>query len=306
MSYVYKPIVPNSFSQEQLKLHKTFTFNTSSYGLDIVHYKSGSDTQSGSYYTAVRMNYYLSSSAGSFQEANSIRKKFENPYHNHGEWWYEGYINRNKFYETGSLISISQEIIGEEIHKNTFSLTTTLDNKFIEIKDDGNGNLYSSNAYESSSNTTPSSSDNYVGNIFYKNGDVVLIETSSWSGSLTYQSVAESNFTMKFDSTNTLFANEFKIKINPYEFNDSNNPTSRKTTAGWTGSLGPALSPLYRNSLTGSGWAPYMTTLGFYTEYINPDGTKVIDPRPVMVARLSQPVKIRNDIPLIVQINYDI
>ena len=45
MPYVYKSIVPNSFSQELLKLHKTFTFNSSSSGLDIVHFKSGSDTE---------------------------------------------------------------------------------------------------------------------------------------------------------------------------------------------------------------------------------------------------------------------
>ena len=43
------------------------------------------------------MNYYLSSSADDFGEANTYRKKFENPYNNMGEWWYEKYIHRGNY-----------------------------------------------------------------------------------------------------------------------------------------------------------------------------------------------------------------
>ena len=169
MSYVYKPIVPNSFSQEELKLHKTFNFNTSSYGLDIVHYTSGSEVLSGSHYSALRMSYYLSGSPASFNESQSpFHRKFTNPYHNQGEWWYEKHIHRNKFFTTGSLFSISQQFIGEGIKRGSFKLVDNSKFQEIIIVDDNYGNLYATNATVSQSGTTSiSSSDNYVGNIFY-------------------------------------------------------------------------------------------------------------------------------------------
>ena len=46
----------------------------------------------------------------------------------------------------------------------------------ITIKDDGKGNLYSIGNTISESNTAPSSSDNYVGNIFYETGLINITE----------------------------------------------------------------------------------------------------------------------------------
>ena len=54
----------------------------------------------------------------------------------------------------------------------------------IFAADDNNGNLYATSASHSQSAATNSGSkDNYVGNIFYDLGVVVITETGSWSGS---------------------------------------------------------------------------------------------------------------------------
>ena len=47
--------------------------------------------------------------------------------------------------------------------------------------------------------TARSSSENYVGNIFYDKGLAIITETGSWSGSVNYSDLA-TNFTLKFDS----------------------------------------------------------------------------------------------------------
>ena len=75
------------------------------------------------------------------------------------------------------------------------------------IKDDGIGNLYSTNAHHSQSNNSPSSSDNYVGNIFYEKGLVILTETGSWSGSVNYSDLA-TNYNLKFKSVHTINTND--------------------------------------------------------------------------------------------------
>ena len=67
------------------------------------------------------------------------------------------------------------------------------------IVDDGKGNLYSTNANSNfgtlaASNTSISSSDNFIGNIFYNQGLVLISETGSWSGSVKYSDLA-TNFT---------------------------------------------------------------------------------------------------------------
>ena len=64
------------------------------------------------------------------------------------------------------------------------------------IVDDSNGNLYSTNATFSQSVSALSSSDNYVGNIFYDVGVVTLTETASFNGSDDYTDVTSGNYTI--------------------------------------------------------------------------------------------------------------
>ena len=68
----------------------------------------------------------------------------------------------SKFYDSGSFISIPQKKFGETIKPGSITITdkdiTDNAGNYLIIKDDGNGNLYSSNAHHSQSATTALSS----------------------------------------------------------------------------------------------------------------------------------------------------
>jgi hypothetical protein len=147
--------------------------------LDSVQFVSQSI--SGSYWNFFKQNYY--NNTGSY------------PYVNPNTDWI-GYAGHNlnqylhKYNISSSYIGISQKHFGDNIVPKSFkfkdnsisSSTGTIVNPII--KDDGYGNLYSTNAYVSqSANSHLSSSANHVGNIFYDMGMIVLKETGSWSGS---------------------------------------------------------------------------------------------------------------------------
>ena len=100
----------------------------------------------------------------------------------------------------------------------TFKFTdisgSNVDNNSVNpiIIDDGFGNLYSTNAHHSQSITNASSSDNYVGNIFYDKGIAVITETGSWSGSVNYSDLG-TNYKFKFDSVNTINTYEYNVTL---------------------------------------------------------------------------------------------
>jgi hypothetical protein len=193
----------------------------------------------------------------------------------------------NKFHSSGSVLSIPQKYFGEEIKQGSFKLTDNSTSKEIIIQDDGFGNLYAIGASITSSNNSISSSDNYVGNIFYKNGVVAITETGSYSASISYTDVTKTNYNVKFESTQTIFVQEYTLKINPNEFNATMNPTATVNVSG---------SNLLRANLTGSNWSPHMTTIKFYSGD---------DFYPVMIARYPQPIKMRDDLTLIFKIRQD-
>ena len=89
------------------------------------------------------------------------------------------------------------------------------------------------------------------------------------------------------ETEQTIFVQEYTLKINPNEFNSTNNPTAAKFVSG---------SKLLRANLTGSSWSPYMTTIKFYSDD---------DFYPVMIARYPQPIKMRDDMTLIFKIRQD-
>lgn len=267
---IYKSLSRDALTVNRIKLHKSFTLKRGLQEVFSVQFRSGSNNISGSYYHSLRVNYYLS---GSDLAINQDVHTFG--YHNQ-----RNPQHRNKFYSSGSVISISQKLFGEEIKPNSFVLvddgpgTTT-----PIIRDDGRGNLYSTNARHSQSNASSiSSSDNYVGNIFYNTGLIVLTETGSWSGSVNYTDISVNNFETTFKSTHTLYIQEYDISVDRTELNGSNNPTSK------SGSSDPTVQTDFSQlepHLTGSGWTPYITTVGLYDD----------DNELVVVGRLSQPIK---------------
>ena len=222
--------------------------------------------------------------------------------------------HKNKFHTQGTFISIPQKYCGESIRKGSFELIDrsssdlTGDTTYIKIKDDAHGNLYTTNARVSqSASTSVSSSDNYVGNIFYEHGMAVITETGSFSGSVDYTTVGDSEFTSSFQTIKTIYTREYKISLKANEFNMTNNPSLKKrdrsfyndidsTDAGPDPHFQVTNSTLPLESISGSKeWRPYFNSIGFYDE----------NKQLVMLAQYSQNIEKRDDVDLIFNIDID-
>ena len=177
--------------------NKTYTLNQSS----VIRqpFSSGStDDTLAKYYHFARINFYLS---GSDYTVN-------NPLFNNvptiGDKKQQTGIYLNKFYESGSICFVSQSQFNEGIKRGSFSLTDNSTAATIKIVDDSSGNLYSTNATFSQSVSALSSSDNYVGNVFYDIGAFTITETASFNGSVDYLNVTRGNYSLEYQGTNTL------------------------------------------------------------------------------------------------------
>ena len=284
---IYKTINKSDISTNEVTVHKEQTLNQNS-NVQWLNFKSGSAmTDPGKYWTSLLVNFYLSGSSHSKEDS-----RFNNPGFSLTNYSDNNPIYKNKFHgiNSGSIISIPQDYFGETIKPSSFELTDHSNGKWaLKIVDDGYGNLYSTNpVISSSADTALSSSENYVGNIFYGTGVAVITETGSFSGSATYSELG-TDYVMKFKSTKTMYESEYSVVINPNEFNSTNNITAhhQSSPGTFTGQLRP--------NLTASKWTPYFNTVGFYDE-----GNNL-----VMVARYPQNIKKRDDISLTLTVKTD-
>ena len=284
--FVFKDINKTSTVIEQNVVNYTQNLSASAEGINSIKIISGSTNNN--YWQSLNVLFYTSGSpsyssqtstsslnlveAGKFSSAgvnlslqNLGKKQFLSKYH--------GYPNI-------SLITIPSQYYGEKIKKNSFRFTdlNNSDNAGNNpiIRDDGAGNLYAINANSNFGtltassagiNNSISSSENYVGNIFYDKGLVVLSETGSWSGSVKYSDLA-TNFNVKFDSVNTITTYEYSLTILPNEYNNSMNYTMRSPINGSLREDTPYLS----TAATGSNFSPYITKINLYSQndLINP------------------------------------
>ena len=215
------------------------------------------------------------------------------------------HLNKYHGFPSSSLISIPQKYYGERIKSGSFKFTD-LNNSDGSgnnpiIIDDGKGNLYSTNAHYSQSSNAASSSDNYVGNIFYEQGIAVLTETGSWSGSVDYSDLA-TNFTLDIESQDTNYTHEYEVTLKPNEFNHTMNYTTRMPI-GTFSTLNDLTASILNNEylaseFTSSDWQPYITRIHLYQE--NDYDT------PVMTANLVKPIRKSDKIPITFKIRLDI
>ena len=84
------------------------------------------------------------------------------------------------------------------------------------------------------------------------------------------------------------------MRVNPSEFNFSNNPTCKAFKSGSTTEID---NGRLKSELTSSGWTAHMNTIGLY---------RTGDVLPSMVAKVSQPIKMRDDMTLIFKIRQDL
>jgi len=178
------------------------------------------------------------------------------------------FLSKYHGYDSSSLITIPSQYYGDSIKPGSFKLTdlNNPDNSGNNpiIIDDGFGNLYSTNAHHSQSTSAASSSDNYVGNIFYDKGLAVITETGSWSGSVDYSDLA-TNFNLNFDSVNTITTHEYTVNLLPQDFNMSMNYSIRAPLTNDSKPLTLSTTHI-KSPFTGSDWQPYITTINLYQQ----------------------------------------
>tara|TARA_R100000008_G_scaffold58659_2_gene36475 strand:+ start:12596 stop:13525 length:930 start_codon:yes stop_codon:yes gene_type:complete len=306
---VYKKINRSGISSEKSIVHHTQNLDTGSEGLSSIQYVSGSI--SSSHWSSIQLLYYTSGSPILQETGLNGLDKWDSPninFSNNGSIRNKQYVNKFHGYPSGSIISIPQQYFGEEIKPKTFELTDLSykdnSNIILKIKDDGKGNLYSTNAHHSQSAASSiSSSDNYVGNIYYDTGLAIITETGSWSGSVNYSQVtSQSNYKLQFDSTHTIYTNEYTIEIHPSEYNNSTNYTLRCFLKNSDLSMPEDSASILSNpylcaDYTGSEFQPYITTIGLYSR------TNIHDP--VIVARLPEPLRVSDKVTTTIKLRLD-
>jgi len=302
----WKKINQSDISFTENILHKTQNLDSSSSGVRVLPYLSGSvsssayaspPTDSGSLYTFLESTVYLSGSKYVNSLVDSYEKQKLSDLQHSLRYTDEVRPQHiNKFFDSGSVLSIPRKYYEDEIKATTFELT---DNSHpsgtVTIRDDGWGNLYPVNNTVSQSTSSPSSSDNYVGNIFYEHGLVILTETGSYDDDITYLDVLTGPFTFKFKSTRRVYTREIIATVEPSEFNFTNNSTVRGFPTQ-SGIVEISKSPWFLPQFTSSIFQPYVTSIDLYDSKTT---------GPVARAKLAQPIQIRNDMPISFKLKLD-
>ena len=253
-----------------------------------------------SLYASLKMNFYLSAS-----DYNLTESKYNNPYFTLGNPTLGCFgdppgglnnIHYNKFHSAsaageikGLLYSIPAKYFGEYIKPGTFKLEET---GGLVLKDDSFGNLYQvveNISFLPDLTTHVSSSQNYVGNIFYRTG-LAVVNQHTYIGhpSASINNMGQ-RFTASFNAAKTIYTSEYTLRINPGEFNVSTNPTAYEY------SQSVQLSRVHP-ALTASGeFKPYFNEVLFYNKH----------DECVMIGRYPQPIQRNHDVPLKLKIRMD-
>ena len=293
--YVFGEIDNSSTVIESNVVSCTQNLTTSSIGIKSIKIVSGSISES--YWNSLNVLFYTS---GSPQYLNE--HKFGTPSSNISVKKKTGkqFLTKYHGYPSSSIIPIPSQYYGEKITEKSFKLTevdvTDNSNNNPIIIDDGKGNLYSTNAHHSQSAGALSSSDNYVGNIFYDKGLVVITETGSWSGSVNYSDLG-TNYSLKFDSFNSITTYEFSLNLLPQDYIFSTNYTLRSPVRG-SGKPLELSSYLLAQEFTGSDWQPYITTINLYDRGNYEE--------PIIQAKLPRPIRKSDKINMRFKIKLDL
>jgi len=327
---MFKNLDPQDIKVKPFKTFKNFTFtnNDSGSGVFLIKARSGSYKQYVSSSDAIThiISGSVTSSFYALPTWNMINKTFykdnDKPFRTFGN----NSNNNRELNVSASVISVAREIIGEEIKPGSVELTTTIDSKTYTIKDDNDGNLYDNNhsasfaAFKSSSfdrsqGVLANGSGSEVGNIYYSQGLIVLTDTGSYTRDTT-------SYTLKYQSTQTIYEHEYRMIAKPFEFNTTQNIsitpgrsgslTLKSGTVSMSNFLPPGDQPSGEGTgsfkteynaatsslgfVTGSDFRPYVSQVGLYTE----DGVLAA------VAKLGKPIKLSDEISTTFVVRFDV
>ena len=268
---MFKHFEQGQINTYDFKAHKTQSLSQA----DVTRHQflsASNQSIPSSYYHFARTNFYLSGS--DVAQSNPLF----NTYPTVGNRFDGQNIFLSKFHDTGSVVSISQSLFGEEIKKGSFVLMDSSTATTIKIIDDSNGNLYAPDASFSQSVSALSSSDNYVGNIFYDIGAFAITETASFDGTNNYKDVTSGNYTVNYKGTRTLTTYDYTCELQPNELNLTENVTVFK----------PNTAGNLKDNLTSSLFPTFVTEVGLYDDNKDLMG----------YARLSKPIPKSTTIPM--------
>jgi len=168
---------------------------------------------------------------------------------------------------------IPQSLFGDYIKPGSVS--------FGAFGDDGQGNLFASGQY--------------VGNIIYTHGIIIITNQTAANGFV----FGGSSGTVSFIPTRTVYETQYKCTIRPDEFNYSLNPTllsgSEFTNPIISNGATVNTSGNVVDFVTGSAFSPYITTVGLYNT----------NNELLAVGKLAQPIPTSRTVDMNIVINMD-
>ena len=195
------------------------------------------------------------------------------------------------------VVGIPRDLYGSKIKPGTFLMTSSYD---YAVTEDGKGNLY---LLDSSSlltwdewedkwniadydwNSVPTASNfslKRVGNIIYPHGMLIFTTHSLECELFLHHHYGD--YDVKFKNEHIIYENVVKCTVRESEFNYTHNPSISTDTSG---SL--------RDFATGSGFTPYVTTVGLYN-----DSQELL-----AVGKMAQPIPLSTNTDTTFLINYD-
>ena len=149
-------------------------------------------------------------------------------------------------------------------------------NKVRYDEDDNLDDVYYAKYYDND-NIYPA----YIGNIFYRRGNIVLSPLNS-----KYKTYLSGDWKLEYRGTHTIYQYEVLCRIRKGDFNLTQNPSGLQSPK----------SDLLINDLTGSELRPYVTTVGLYN-----DRNELM-----AVAKLGQAVQMREDVDINIAVRWDV
>jgi hypothetical protein len=182
--------------------------------------------------------------------------------------------------KTGNCLNDFELMFGSRNQQGLDSFSGSLDEIRFVDKAYYTGSVLDTNFYKGISNYDYMYNTAIIGNVFYRKGLIVLSPLNN-----KYKNTFNSNFTLNFQSIHRIYEYEVMCRIRKGDFSISTNPTALQSPK----------SDLLINDMTGSLLNPYATSIGMY----NSEGVMIA------VAKLGQPVQMRNDVDINIAVRWD-
>ena len=332
---MFKNLDPQDVSKKSFQTFKNFTFNNTDSGSGVfaikarsgslLNYISSSDDITAITTGSTTSNYF------SLPTWHMLNNLF---YSSHGKVYANPDKSNRQLHISASVISVGRNLFGEKIKPGSVILSDTSLGATRDIRDDAEGNLYD-NAFSASfaafksgskvnevlpfsvTGSSTRGSGSVVGNVFYEQGLLVFTDTGSYR-----ETGHGTGYTLKYQATQTHYEYEYRVVVDPYEYNTTTNisttpdrsgsitisegvssvsnffPPSHLPTGQGTGSYAT-----YYNAVTESlsfvenaEFRPYVTEIGLYS-----DSNELL-----IHGKLAKPIKLSDEIQTTFIVRFDV